>query len=396
MRNRQSRLGDTFYAAYTQPAFKYPILLNNKIHQQVITGAVRMRFLIKICMLSAICSFTAQSVFAQNIDLGKYEPLCERVKLNGIKGASGITYNSKTDSFFIVTNASPHIFDLKRKKPPRIYEIKRDQLLTCNTTENRYKYKLKKARWENVYKLKDFDDTEGLAYIADHTFAVIEEKRMALRYVKMEGGELDEFNVKLPITGLRSEENNNKGWEGVAYVAPTKHGGNGYFFVAKEMPSEETKKKQEEITSACPDNKKPRFCEKKLNHSVYNVEENKESKKSQPMNLIPNFDVEKDVRYLYDLSGLYFDNDTNHLLVLSDQSEAVIEVDLTKPDTLSTLEFSDILVEQVPQAEGITMDCEGYIYIVSERAFKLGWPDRSSLLYIFYKPEASEDRCKTP
>jgi len=72
--------------------------------------------------------------------------------------------------------------------------------------------------------------------------------------------------------------------------------------------------------------------------------------------------------YMDDFSGLHFDPATHHLLFVSDESKSVSEVS-TDGKMISFMElekgFSG-LQKDIPQAEGITMDDFGNIYIVSE------------------------------
>lgn len=82
--------------------------------------------------------------------------------------------------------------------------------------------------------------------------------------------------------------------------------------------------------------------------------------------------------YLDDYSDLYFNPQTGHLVFLSDESKQANEVSLTgKQISFMDLErgFSG-LSGSIPQPEGITMDAEGKLYIVSE----------PNLLYFFEKP----------
>ena len=75
-------------------------------------------------------------------------------------------------------------------------------------------------------------------------------------------------------------------------------------------------------------------------------------------------------RYLFvdDLSGLHFDTKTRHLLYLSEESNIVAEGSLDG-EIISYMELKKGytgLKDDVHQAEGITMDDDGNIYIVSE------------------------------
>ncbi|MCO3511955.1 DNA-binding protein [Pseudomonas aeruginosa] len=67
-------------------------------------------------------------------------------------------------------------------------------------------------------------------------------------------------------------------------------------------------------------------------------------------------------------SSLYYDKASDHLLVLSDESRVVIELDRAG-DSLGSLTLrggNHGLTDDVPQAEGLAMDDRGSLYVVSE------------------------------
>lgn len=82
--------------------------------------------------------------------------------------------------------------------------------------------------------------------------------------------------------------------------------------------------------------------------------------------------------FVRDLSSLQYDERSGHLLALSDESRLIIELDVDgRP--LSTMSISggrQGLQKTVPQAEGIAMDDDGTLYLVSE----------PNLFYVFKKP----------
>ena len=81
--------------------------------------------------------------------------------------------------------------------------------------------------------------------------------------------------------------------------------------------------------------------------------------------------------FVRDLSSLQFDERSGHLLALSDESRLVIELDIDgRPiSTLSLLRGMHGLKRSVPQAEGLAMDEQGTLYLVSE----------PNLFYVFAK-----------
>ncbi len=82
--------------------------------------------------------------------------------------------------------------------------------------------------------------------------------------------------------------------------------------------------------------------------------------------------------FVRDLSSLQFDEQTGHLLALSDESRLVVELD-ADGQPLSSLSLSagrHGLERDVPQAEGMAMGPDGTLYLVSE----------PNLFYVFRKP----------
>ncbi len=78
--------------------------------------------------------------------------------------------------------------------------------------------------------------------------------------------------------------------------------------------------------------------------------------------------IEVDDLYMDDLSGLHFDVNTNHLLMLSDESKTLAEIDL-KGNKVSYMDLEkgfNNLNRSIPQAEGVTLDDKGNLYIISE------------------------------
>ena len=82
--------------------------------------------------------------------------------------------------------------------------------------------------------------------------------------------------------------------------------------------------------------------------------------------------------FVRDLSSLQFDERTGHLLALSDESKLLLELNLEgRPISVLSLEKGRHgLKKSVPQAEGVAMDEDGTVYVVSE----------PNLFYVFKKP----------
>jgi uncharacterized protein YjiK len=81
--------------------------------------------------------------------------------------------------------------------------------------------------------------------------------------------------------------------------------------------------------------------------------------------------------FMTDLSSLDFDQRNNHLLALSDQSRLLVELgaDHKPVGTLVLRSGFHGLSQTVPQAEGVALDDDGTVYLVSE----------PNLFYVFRK-----------
>lgn len=321
-----------------------------------------MQFFLRLIILVVLCSLTMTSSFAKDINLGDYQPLCDRVKLNKIKGASGITYNDDTDSFFIIINRPSHIF-----------EIERDKILACVQSPKKFTIDYPSG---NQFPLegfsdetRDLDDTEGIAHIENGMFIVVEEERGRVAKVTLAAGSMPtdiQIIAESDYTAAyrKTHDIENKGLEGVAYDNQS-----GDIYVANETKPKLIKKQ----TKALPFMGPPSVSFK------LGASPNSNDWTKYPLG-----------RNLEDLSDLYYDgkrpNFSENLLILSHESYTAVEFSLTKGEKVSELDFSK-LRKKVPQAEGITMDNEGYIYIVSEDAYTSIGPDKRSLLYIFCNKE---------
>ena len=93
------------------------------------------------------------------------------------------------------------------------------------------------------------------------------------------------------------------------------------------------------------------------------------------------WDAERKSLGMKDLSGIHFHAPTRHLLILSDESRCLVECTTSGVEVsrMSLARGSAGLKSSVPQPEGVTMDGEGRLYIVSE----------PNMLYIFEKRRAA-------
>ncbi|MBK3868996.1 DNA-binding protein [Pseudomonas stutzeri] len=188
--------------------------------------------------------------------------------------------------------------------------------------------------------LVGFRDPEAIEYISEGVYVISDERLQRLLRIEVNEQTTVIDAAQASQLSLGIDVNGNKGFEGLAYDTAGKR-----LFVAKER----NPVRIYEISGfpyAAP-------------------------KPSVHIN-------EHDARlFVRDLSSLQFDEQTGHLLALSDESRLVVELDRSG-QPLSSLSLSagkHGLQHDVPQAEGIAMGADGALYLVSE----------PNLFYVFRK-----------
>jgi len=241
---------------------------------------------------------------ARSLHLEEYVLKAGPIVIEGVKNASGLAWNADTRTIFLVMN-----------KPKRVVEL---------TPAGEKKREI---------ELKGFSDTEGIAWLGGGIFAVAEEKRRTLAVFSIpEGATEVQYPAKSAVC-IDPEPAGNSALEGVAYDPAARQ-----LYAVKE--------------------KDPR--------RVYKVSRDKvekgESDCSRP------WDAEKDGLGLKDQSDLFFHAGTGHLLLLSHESCGLVEctVEGKEVGRLSLAAGAAGLKEALPQAEGVTMDGEGNLYVCSE------------------------------
>ncbi len=176
--------------------------------------------------------------------------------------------------------------------------------------------------------LTGFKDTEGLSHLTGHRFAIAEERRKRITVIDLPPG-LEKTDNKGPRVELDMEIKKNKGVEGVSYDAAT----DTLFVVREDRP--------------------PTVF--RLRPLLGDGEPKLEA-------------LRLDLSGLDDLSDLYFDPSGPWLWVLSDDSSAAVVFSEAGERTaeLSFAKGSLGLPERIPQAEGITRDAQGRLYICTE------------------------------
>ncbi|MGH8353466.1 MAG: SdiA-regulated domain-containing protein [Pseudomonas sp.] len=196
------------------------------------------------------------------------------------------------------------------------------------------------------YPLKGFADVEGMAYMGNGQVVLLEEISQRLNFIKLPDtpGELDSKNAQYISLGTRMN-GKNKGLEGVSYDAE-----HDRLFVVKERDPRQLF----EISGV------RKSLEQGLHVEIRDLTQW----------------IENGV-FAKDLSDIYYDPGSGHIALLSHESTLLIELS-EKGEVVSFRTFlgrlSD-LKESAPQAEGVTMDNAGNLYMVSE----------PNLFYVFSK-----------
>ena len=218
---------------------------------------------------------------------------------------SGITYSRQSRTLFAITN-----------NPTKVYNLDQG------------------GNFLREIALIGFEDTEGIAYLGGNLFAIIEEQKHRLTIVEIDNQTtvLDRSKV---INSLKMDmkDRDNKGFEGVAFDDAMR-----CIYLVNE--------------------KRPRQL-MTVRGLVANTEAIKISLNPE---LVPRR------FFLNDLSGLHFDTVARNLVFVSDESKMISEVSLDGKRISFLLLKKGFagLEEDIPQAEGITMDDAGNIYLVSE------------------------------
>ena len=252
-----------------------------------------------------------------SIRLADYRVAIEAQPIIGLDDdVSALTYDPDRRSLFTVTNQNPQLIELSLD-----------------------------GRVLRRVKLIGFGDAEAVEYISRGLYVISDERRQRLIKVRLDEDtrELDAANAQQLSLGI--ELSGNKGFEGLAYDAVGQR-----LFVAKERDP----------------------------LRIYEIHGFPHSDPAQPFAVHVVDDLARDAGlFVRDLSSLQYDQRTGHLLALSDESRLVLELNAAgKPiSSLSLLAGQQGLKATVPQAEGVAMDDDGNLYLISE----------PNLFYLFKK-----------
>ena len=253
----------------------------------------------------------------QSLGLGDYRVVLEAQPIEGLDEVSALTYDPLRNSLFTVTNKNSELVELSLDGQV----LRRIALL-------------------------GFGDPEAVEFISANTYVISDERQHRLIKIQLDeettvvdAAEAEQITLGVHLSG-------NKGFEGLAYDSQGQR-----LFVAKERD--------------------PML--------IYEVQgfPHHDPEKSYGVHVLNN--PERDAGlFVRDLSSLQYDERSGHLLALSDESRLVVELDV-EGRPLSTLALGkgrQGLSKAVPQAEGMAMDDDGTLYLVSE----------PNLFYVFKKP----------
>lgn len=241
------------------------------------------------------------------IGLADYQAVIQARPIEGLSGdVSALTYDPGRNTLFTVTNKTPELVELSLQG-----EVLRR------------------------IPLVGFSDPEAVEYIAPGTYVISDERQQRLVQVHV-----GDATSSVDIAGghqlaLGLGLNGNKGFEGLAYDLSS-----GRLYVAKERDPVRIY----EVSGFPLGSDGP---------VAIGVSENRQRDRAM---------------FVKDLSSLQFDPRSGHLLIVSDESRVVVELDPEgKPvASLSLVGGAAGLEHSVPQPEGVAMDTAGNLFMVSE------------------------------
>ncbi|WP_454688173.1 SdiA-regulated domain-containing protein [Achromobacter aloeverae] len=258
---------------------------------------------------------------AGQVGLGGYVADIQALPVGDERNMSSATYDAQRRVLVSITNRDPHLLELSLDGALR-----------------------------RRIDLSGFRDPEAVEYLGPGRYMIAEERRRRVTEVA-----LDERTEKVALDAQASRQltlgppdDDNRGFEGLAYDPARQR-----LYIAKE-------------------NDPVRIFEV---DGLF-------APSGQAVNVSVGVDPARDRRlFVTDISGMVFDSRTEHLLVLSDESKLVIEMDAAgRPVGMMDLRAGHHgLRDDIPQAEGIALDDEGNLYIISE----------PNLFYRFRKEKAS-------
>jgi len=246
---------------------------------------------------------------SRSLWLPEYQVRIDALSVAGVdNNLSGLTYDETRDQLWAVVNS-----------PETLVALSKDGELLAR------------------YPLSGFSDVEGITYLGDNLLLLAEEREHALVVVEIpsQPGTLLREDYRALTIGI--QQAGNQGFEGVGYD----RAGDRLFVVKEHSP-----------------------------RKLYEIRGLKASVQGDfNLQVIDRQDwIERRV-FATDLSSVHYDEKTGHIVLLSDESKVMIELDA---DDGRLISFRSLfngfagLQGSVPQGEGLTLDDQGNLYLVSE------------------------------
>lgn len=259
---------------------------------------------------------TSEQQQAESIWLPGYRAVIQAQPLEGLAESetSGLSWSPLSNTLFTVTGRIPKLVELS---------LEGEVLRTV--------------------ELRNFSDPEGVEVLSDGRIAIIDERRAQMTVFRLAPGAQFIDAATLPAISLGDSRAHNKGFEGVAWDAR-----NQRLLLAKERSP----------------------------FGLFSLPfpELDEGGSAAPQALL---ELRSKQVFMRDFSSLAIDQRSGHVLVLSDESRMLLELDRQgNPVSFISLAMGfNGLTRSIKQAEGVAMDAQGTIYIVSE----------PNLFYVFKK-----------
>ncbi|HDY99611.1 MAG TPA: hypothetical protein ENH72_14130 [Pseudomonas sabulinigri] len=275
----------------------------------LLLAAVALHFLRLDSLLWHAWRLGAQPAQAGALQLGDYRVDIEGQRIIGLEDdVSALTYNRESNTLFAVLNGEPLLVELSLE----------GVLL-------------------RTVRINGVQDMEGLTHVAGNRYVVAEERRQRLLVLDVPEDAIEVNTTAAPSLAIGLDLNGNKGFEGLSWDG-RKH----RLLVVKERDP----------------------------LRVLSVSGFVDARAGEPMAVqIQELKSPDSPRlFMHDLSSLSMHDETGHLLLLSDDSHMVVEYAETG-EPLSLLGLwrgMSGLQKTIPQAEGLAMDEQQRLYLVSE------------------------------
>ena len=294
-----------------------------------------------ICIVLALCAFALLCIVAQH--LGGYALASLKMR----EWLEADAWHGKAiwlPDYRVVVEAQP-IANLKKDLSALTYDPDRNTLFSVTNTQPEIIELSLDGTILRRITLSDFGDTEAIEYLSQNTYLITDEREHRLFKVRIDDNTTELSAADFQQLALGIGLNGNKGFEGLAYDSENKR-----IFIAKERDPVR----------------------------IYEVRGFPYTDPSKPLSVdIQDDPVRNAELFVHDLSSLQYIAKSGHLLALSDESHLLLELDIDgKPiSSLSLRAGKHGLKNTVQQAEGVAMDHDGALYLVSE----------PNLFYIFKK-----------